>query len=187
MEKFHYDILHCFFSNYVWYFDIMLEFGIRKKFWTLNAVQVVYNFIVVRMNRNHNNMAINGRKIFGILCAELLLITVLIFLAGSTKNDNGAKVTAIVLFILIVLLAGLIYFLFRSNLNPFSFWIANMYGLAATLVVYRSNQYMLSLTYEQSMQQWIYSCLITYLISLIFFTGSKTIYKLRKIRLDNRV
>ena len=140
-------------------------------FWILNIVQVIYILAIDKMYGIQNDTVVKGDKWFWMFGGELLLITALIF-AASTMN-SGIVLAAVILFLLALLFVGTVGLLWKFASHPPVLFIANLFGLAFTLVVLRSNLYMLSPNYAVAMQQIICSCLITYSISTLFIVGAK--------------
>lgn len=135
-------------------------------FWTLNVVQIIYILVSFTANKTLQNFTLKKRT-FGTISGELLLIVVLFFIASFIKSS---EVLIVILFIsLMTVWLILIWNILKLGQNLFDFSIINLYGLLSTLAVLRSNLYMLSPTYNIAMQQIIWSCMITYLVHIIFF------------------
>ena len=139
---------------------------LRNCFWTLNVVQIIYILVSFTANKTLQNFALNKKRIFGTISGELLLIIVLFFIASFIKSSEALIVILFISLMTVWLI--LIWNIFKLGQNLFDFSIINLYGLLSTLAVLRSNLYMLSPTYYIAMQQIIWSCMITYLVHLIF-------------------
>ena len=156
---------NCNIISLVNYANTLLEFRIRRLFLLINIVQLVYILASFAINKERRNFTINKRE-FKAISMELLLIVALFFAASITKNS---EILLLVLFVLLLIVwLGLFWNIFKLGQDLFTFPIINLYGLLSTFVVLRSNLYARSLTYNLAMQQIIWSCIITYLIHIIF-------------------
>ena len=122
-------------------------------FWLINIVQLVYILASFAINKERRNFTINKRE-FKAISMELLLIVALFFAASITKNS---EILLLVLFLLLLIVwLGLFWNIFKLGQDLFTFPIINLYAR--------------SLTYNLAMQQIIWSCIITYLIHIFFFS-----------------